>query len=420
MAIQMRRGAYDRFDPSRLLPGEWAIVVSGDSSSDGGRAAYVCFAPGVTKRVATVEDMATIIANAEPELAQRIVDYATSKTIDAESKRVAAESGRASAESKRVAAETARASAESKRVSAESSRASAESKRASDQARNNADQAQNNAAAQGFTFKVVASGGYKLSGGHNVPTGTGGAGVIYLTPNPNKESANKYEQWAWIDSAWELVGEDRHVDPVTTTDLDSISGGGSVTADRYLNAGGLTYLWKKLVAAFSPKSHSHAASDVSSGILPPERGGTGQASLGSARAAMGLGSSTGALAVAYGGTGSTTADAALKALGVVANKLYYDYDAGWVVYTNNVMVWVYSWGTATSSSSWATITCPYVIPEAYRPHFGHVAAPVTTVNGGAWTGVVDVKQDGHIIVRNLGNAGSTDMRYGFVCYPVGV
>lgn len=420
MAIQMRRGAYDRFDPSRLLPGEWAIVVSGDSSSDGGRAVYVCFAPGVTKRVATVEDMATIIANAEPELAQRIVDYATSKTIDAESRRVTAETARAAAETKRASAESARASAETKRASAEAARASAEAKRATDQARNNADQAQNNAAAQGFTFKVVASGGYKLSDDHNVPTGTGGAGVIYLTPNPNTESANRYEQWAWIDSAWELIGEERHVDPVTTGDVDSIAGGGSVTADRYLNAGGLTYLWKRLVAAFSPKSHSHSASDVTSGTLPPERGGTGKASLSAARAAMGLGSSTGALAIANGGTGSTTADAALKALGVSATRLYYDYDAGWVVYTNNVVVWVYSWGTATSSSSWATTTCPYVLPEAYRPHFGHVSAPVTTANGSAWTGALDVQTDGHIVVRNLGNAGSTDMRYGFVCYPVGV
>lgn len=57
MAIQMRRGAYVNFNPAKLMPGEWAVVVSGDSGAKDGKAAYICFAAGDVKRVATYEDM---------------------------------------------------------------------------------------------------------------------------------------------------------------------------------------------------------------------------------------------------------------------------------------------------------------------------------------------------------------------------
>lgn len=53
MAIQMRRGEYAQFDPSRMLPGEWAVVLSGDSDATDGRTAYICFAAGDVKRVLT-------------------------------------------------------------------------------------------------------------------------------------------------------------------------------------------------------------------------------------------------------------------------------------------------------------------------------------------------------------------------------
>ena len=57
MAIQMRRGAYVNFNPAKLMPGEWAVVVSGDSGAKDGKAAYICFAAGDVKRVAPYEDM---------------------------------------------------------------------------------------------------------------------------------------------------------------------------------------------------------------------------------------------------------------------------------------------------------------------------------------------------------------------------
>ena len=48
MAIQHRRGIYSRFDPSRLVAGEWAVVLSGDPDAKDGKAAYGCFAAART------------------------------------------------------------------------------------------------------------------------------------------------------------------------------------------------------------------------------------------------------------------------------------------------------------------------------------------------------------------------------------
>lgn len=57
MAIQNRRGVYKDFDPSKLLPGEWAVVTSGDTKSNDGSSVYVCMKTGNVKRMSTYEDM---------------------------------------------------------------------------------------------------------------------------------------------------------------------------------------------------------------------------------------------------------------------------------------------------------------------------------------------------------------------------
>ena len=36
----------------------------------------------------------------------------------------------------------------------------------------------------------------------------------------------------------------------------------------YLDNSGVSYLWSKIKVAFAPKSHVHAASDITSGTLP--------------------------------------------------------------------------------------------------------------------------------------------------------
>lgn len=57
MALIMRRGAYEDFDPNKMLPAEWAIILSGDPVVTDGKSAFICFAAGDVKRIATYSDM---------------------------------------------------------------------------------------------------------------------------------------------------------------------------------------------------------------------------------------------------------------------------------------------------------------------------------------------------------------------------
>lgn len=58
MAIQMRRGAYAEFDPLKMKAGEWAVSTDSDTKK---QQIWMCFAPGVVKRMGTVEDFDTEI-----------------------------------------------------------------------------------------------------------------------------------------------------------------------------------------------------------------------------------------------------------------------------------------------------------------------------------------------------------------------
>lgn len=57
MAIQNRRGAYTNFNPTKMLPGEYAIVLSGDPAGSNGYAVYMCFGSGVVERLALMDDV---------------------------------------------------------------------------------------------------------------------------------------------------------------------------------------------------------------------------------------------------------------------------------------------------------------------------------------------------------------------------
>lgn len=78
MAIQLRRGAYANFDPAKMLPAEVGVVTSGDPDTVDGKAAYVAFAAGDVKKLATVDDITTEIDSAVDEAVQRAEDVAES------------------------------------------------------------------------------------------------------------------------------------------------------------------------------------------------------------------------------------------------------------------------------------------------------------------------------------------------------
>lgn len=66
--ITMRLGIYADFDPDKMVPGELAVVTSGDPSTEDGKCMYVCFQAGNVKRLATYEDMLEYIQNATDDI----------------------------------------------------------------------------------------------------------------------------------------------------------------------------------------------------------------------------------------------------------------------------------------------------------------------------------------------------------------
>ena len=68
MAIQNRRGAYTNFDPTKMVPGEYAIVLSGDPSDNDGYAIYMCFESGVVRRLVFADQLEDALELKQDEL----------------------------------------------------------------------------------------------------------------------------------------------------------------------------------------------------------------------------------------------------------------------------------------------------------------------------------------------------------------
>ena len=121
----MRRGDYADFDPTKLVAGELAVVTSGDPNSDTGRALYICFEPGVVKRVTDYEDLIDQINAATQEIQQRFTSSVEQSARDALSFAESASSSAGTASSASESATAASQSASSAQAAAESAAAAA-------------------------------------------------------------------------------------------------------------------------------------------------------------------------------------------------------------------------------------------------------------------------------------------------------
>lgn len=65
MAIQCRRGLKKDFDATKMLPGEWGVAIDPETAN---QVVYMCFAPGVVKRMGTYEDFKDLIDEATGEI----------------------------------------------------------------------------------------------------------------------------------------------------------------------------------------------------------------------------------------------------------------------------------------------------------------------------------------------------------------
>lgn len=69
MAIQVRRGLMADFDPYKMLPGEWAVSIDASTSN---QIVWMCFSPGICKRMGTYEDFIPVISEIANEYKEEL------------------------------------------------------------------------------------------------------------------------------------------------------------------------------------------------------------------------------------------------------------------------------------------------------------------------------------------------------------
>lgn len=81
MAIQNRRGEYVNFDPTKMKPGEFAIVQTGDPNSTDGAGIYICTYTGTVKRLVSTLEVSDLVDDAMAEELATKVDKVEGKTL---------------------------------------------------------------------------------------------------------------------------------------------------------------------------------------------------------------------------------------------------------------------------------------------------------------------------------------------------
>lgn len=74
MSINMRRGLLADFDPGKMTAGEWAVSIDPESEN---QIVWMCFAPGIVKRMGTYEDFRAQIAEISDDIINQFITALT-------------------------------------------------------------------------------------------------------------------------------------------------------------------------------------------------------------------------------------------------------------------------------------------------------------------------------------------------------
>lgn len=288
MAIQMRRGAFTDFDPTQMLPGEWAVMLSDDEETIDGYAVYICYAAGMVKRIVSSDELAALTNNIYAD-----VEDFVNEAFDVDKIMLAATTARTAAAEAQAAI----------------------------------DAIGDIASVSVPLMSSSTRGGAKLGVGLEITDG-----ALSVDPDSIEFStmSSSTRGIAKLGAGLAIDDDALTVDPMSDTQIDGVMAfdpeeDDPITDVEPLTPTGLLYFWGKLKtwasATFAALSHNHAASEITSGELAVARGGTGVTTAAAERNRLGLGNTTDALPVANGGTGSTSASDARTALGITPSNI---------------------------------------------------------------------------------------------------
>ncbi len=163
MAIQMRQGAYADFDPSKMRAGEWAVSTDSNTKK---QQIWMCFSPGVVKRMGTVEDfdieIQILIQEYLDGMAQSVSKAEQSANTAAQKATAASNSATQAANSANTATQKANEVAQvSDKIDTAVNQANAATKAANEAAQKAEQQAglvEQKANGKGITFSVTSAG----------------------------------------------------------------------------------------------------------------------------------------------------------------------------------------------------------------------------------------------------------------------
>lgn len=78
------RGSYENFRPSVLLPGQFAVVLSGDPNTTTGKAVYMCFETGKATRILADGDVVSGGGVSDAQIAEAVENYLANNPIEYE------------------------------------------------------------------------------------------------------------------------------------------------------------------------------------------------------------------------------------------------------------------------------------------------------------------------------------------------
>lgn len=220
MAIQMRRGAYAEFDPLKMKAGEWAVSTDSDTKK---QQIWMCFAPGIVKRMGTVEDFDVEIQRLIQSYLDGMAQSVSQAQKSAQTATEKANSASSSASQAQKSAELATSKAQESATSANNAKASETKAKASE---TNAKTSETNSAKSKSEAQKYAEQAKEIS--ESLSGALRPLGTISFADLPSTADANSGDMYNITDQF------------TTTTDFKEGAGniipaGSNVylTADRY-------------------------------------------------------------------------------------------------------------------------------------------------------------------------------------------